>query len=71
MNLINEFNENRYADVQMCETNGVWVAFLPFFHIYGLAAYLGAALVGKCKVVLMTTFVLTTYLSTIEKYKVS
>ena len=67
---------------QLCSINGVTdalliseqdtvVAFLPFFHIYGIATFMNLSLLQGATIVTMPRFDLEQYLQTVQKYGVT
>lgn len=45
------------------------IAILPFFHIYGMTVLLNAAIHSRARLVIMASFDLALFLSTIQKYR--
>ena len=60
-----------HPDVPLLDEKDVYVAFMPFFHIYGIMAVMNLSLTGGCTTVVLPRFDLEEYLSTVQKYKVT
>ena len=60
----------RHPEVPLLSDKDVYVAFMPFFHMYGIMAILNLSLIGGSTTVVLPRFDLEEYLRTVEKYKV-
>src|SRR6266545_5361914 len=58
-------------DTQLIAESDTVLAFLPFFHIYGMAAFMNLSLYQGATVVTMPRFDLEHYLELVQKYHVS
>jgi acyl-CoA synthetase (AMP-forming)/AMP-acid ligase II len=58
-------------DVSFPDESDTLLAFLPFFHLYGIVVFLSAALWRGATVVVMSRFDLETYLEWVQRYGVT
>ena len=59
------------TDAQLITPEDTVLAFLPFFHIYGIVSFLNLSLLQGATVVIMPRFDLEQYLQLVQKYGVS
>jgi acyl-CoA synthetase (AMP-forming)/AMP-acid ligase II len=64
-------NVAQIRTVQDVEADDVVIAFLPFFHIYGMTVLLNAVLRARARLVMMPSFDLEEFLGHIQKHKVT
>ncbi len=61
----------QFLSVERFEPDDVFLAVLPFFHIYGMMIFLAAAIEARVACVVMPRFDLAKYLELIEKHHVT
>ena len=68
---LRNFSHHSHPDMRYGYSTDVNIAFLPFFHSYGVVVYLCYMFISGATVVVMKEFDPIKYLTCCEKYKVS